>query len=32
MASSSNNAEKTTLGDIDALSQLKERMEKGEQK
>lgn len=27
---SSNNAEKTTLGDIDALSQLKERMEKGE--
>ncbi|OYQ34021.1 30S ribosomal protein S1 [Flavobacterium cyanobacteriorum] len=31
-ASSSNNAEKTTLGDIDALSQLKERMEKGENK
>jgi small subunit ribosomal protein S1 len=29
---SSNNAEKTTLGDIDALSQLKERMEKGENK
>lgn len=29
---SSSNAEKTTLGDLDALSQLKERMEKGEQK
>jgi small subunit ribosomal protein S1 len=28
--SSSNNAEKTTLGDIDALAELKERMEKGE--
>ena len=26
---SSNNAEKTTLGDIDALAELKERMEKG---
>ncbi|MFP5436661.1 MAG: 30S ribosomal protein S1 [Bacteroidia bacterium] len=30
VASSSNNVEKTTLGDIDALSQLKERMERGE--
>ena len=29
-SSSSNNSEKTTLGDIDALSQLKERMERGE--
>jgi small subunit ribosomal protein S1 len=29
MTSSSNNAEKTTLGDIDALAELKERMEKG---
>lgn len=29
---SSTQAEKTTLGDIDALSQLKERMEKGENK
>jgi small subunit ribosomal protein S1 len=29
-SSSNNNAEKTTLGDIDALSQLKERMERGE--
>ncbi|MFY7728378.1 MAG: 30S ribosomal protein S1, partial [Flavobacterium sp.] len=29
VASSSNNVEKTTLGDIDALSQLKERMERG---
>ncbi|WP_297332476.1 30S ribosomal protein S1 [Flavobacterium sp.] len=28
--SSNNNAEKTTLGDIDALAELKERMEKGE--
>jgi len=28
-SSSSNNSEKTTLGDIDALSQLKERMERG---
>ncbi|RYJ44460.1 30S ribosomal protein S1 [Flavobacterium beibuense] len=27
---SNNNAEKTTLGDIDALAELKERMEKGE--
>jgi len=27
---SSNNSEKTTLGDIDALAELKERMEKGE--
>lgn len=32
VSSSSNNAEKTTLGDIDALSQLKERMEKDENK
>ncbi|MFD2603345.1 MULTISPECIES: 30S ribosomal protein S1 [Flavobacterium] len=31
-ASSSNNVEKTTLGDIDALAELKERMEKGENK
>ncbi|WP_159800224.1 30S ribosomal protein S1 [Flavobacterium sp. MK4S-17] len=29
-ANTSNNAEKTTLGDIDALAELKERMEKGE--
>ena len=29
---SSSNAEKTTLGDIDALAELKERMEKGENK
>lgn len=30
--SSNNNAERTTLGDIDALAELKERMEKGENK
>ncbi|MXN92305.1 30S ribosomal protein S1 [Flavobacterium sp. Sd200] len=32
VASSSNAAEKTTLGDIDALAELKERMERGENK
>ncbi|PZR19163.1 MAG: 30S ribosomal protein S1 [Flavobacterium psychrophilum] len=31
-AASSSNVEKTTLGDIDALAELKERMEKGENK
>jgi small subunit ribosomal protein S1 len=29
-STSSNNAEKSTLGDIDALAELKARMEKGE--